>query len=78
MDPKKVRDLSDEDLVKGIAELCGRDLQLTEWEKGFAEGLPDHWVKCGALTWKQRRAARRLLEKLVTRANRATTIKETL
>ena len=72
--PKAAYDLTDEDLVKAISHLSERKLRLTGWEERFASGLRGQWIAKGAITWKQRRAARLLLGRVVERANRARTL----
>lgn len=70
-----VYDLSDEALVKAVVDLQGRNLSLTDFEKDFVSGLADFWVQKGAITWRQRRTARRLLIALIARAERAKTVR---
>lgn len=72
VDPKTLRALGDEALINALGDVV--QLALTkpsEWERAFVSKLPEVFIQYGQLTWKQRRAARRLLEVWVARMNRA-------
>lgn len=49
-----------------IAEVLLRN----QWEKDFAKGIEEAYVRYGKLTWKQRKSAREIVWRFIERANR--------
>ena len=47
------------------ASPAAASILATPWERRFAEGVADYYVRKGGLTWQQRRAARGIVCKFV-------------
>lgn len=74
---KNVYRLSDGELARALY-LAARDvphLLKSAWESGFVRGIEEGYVKFGRLTWKQRRACRRILARIAEILDRRATVR---
>ena len=68
----EIYELSDLDLARALyqaAKDAPRVLR-NDWEREFARGIEDAYVKFNSLTWKQRKSARMILIRLVEEIQR--------
>ena len=75
-----IRLLTDAELARALyllqlTELAGRPLLKDDWERNFVTGIEEAYVKFGSLTWRQRRRARVILERVATCLERVTEIR---
>lgn len=67
MEDLAVRMLPDKDLIVTAARLRDQALELqlplTTWERQFLDGVVEMFMRDAGITWKQRRACRRVVEK---------------
>jgi hypothetical protein len=57
--------LSDPDLIICLGVIGKKPHLLRDWEQSFCRDLPSFYVKSGALTWKQRKSARSIIERVM-------------
>lgn len=59
--------LDDPELVRALSEMVQRiPHTLNDWERDFAASLPAQFTRSGWLSWKQRRTARRIIDRVMT------------
>ena len=51
-------------------------LLQNDWERAFTHGIEEGYVRYGKLTWKQRKAARGILLRIVLRHNRRVEVRQ--
>lgn len=68
----EIYELSDLDLARALYQAAADapSVLRNDWEREFARGIEEAYVKFNSLTWKQRKAAREILLRLVDEMQR--------
>jgi hypothetical protein len=68
--------LDDLELAQALHHMSKDALSIlrSDWERNFAQGIQEAYVKFGGLTWKQRKVAREVLCRLVEEVQRRATV----
>lgn len=68
MTTERIPELEDHELADGLAFVSAHSLfdvlTLTDWERAFVAELPKEYARYGSITWRQRRSAREVLDKI--------------
>jgi hypothetical protein len=69
---EEIYGLSDLDLVRALCTAAREAPSIfrTDWERGFARGTEESYVRNNSLTWKQRKCVRQILIRLVEETQR--------